>query len=265
MYPPCMPAVDHFPSTQGAWLSAHIDTIVRAKAADDPAPEGAIHADVQQARRALRDHLMNRYARALTAYVSGSHFRQLGEPDDLVGGFFVRVLEDDDFLLRWRQSGMPLRRWLMNAMSFHCRGIARDLARERGRSVGNPAQGSSTDGRLGLERLTEESKHDASRAFDRAWALALVNDAYAQVQQMLREEGRGQDDAVLRMHVMEGMTYEQVASALGLSRQDCFNAMRRIAARVRATLSELLLNEGVPKSAVDASIADVVRLFESRR
>ncbi|MBU3728254.1 MAG: hypothetical protein FGM37_03265 [Phycisphaerales bacterium] len=226
---------------------------------------GAVRADVSQARRALREHLMHRYAQALTAYVSASHFRQLGERDDLVGGFFARVLSDDEFILRWRQSGLPLRRWLMNGMSFHCRGIARDLARERGRTIGKSPSGDSIGGSIGLDELAEESRHEASRAFDRAWALALVNDAYARVQQMLRDEGRAEDDAVLRMHVMEGMTYEQVAGALGLSRQDCFNAMRRIAARVRATLGDLLLDEGVPKSALDTAIADVMRLIESRR
>jgi DNA-directed RNA polymerase specialized sigma24 family protein len=260
-----MPAVDHFPSTHGTWLSTHIDTIVRAELEDGRTTAGSARADVAQARRALRDHLMHRYAQALTAYVSASHFRQLGEPDDLVGGFFVRVLSDDDFMLRWRQSGLPLRRWLMNAMRFHCRGIARDVARERGRTHGGRTHADPVGGGLGLEQLTEESRHEASRAFDRAWALTLVNDAYARVQQMLREEGLVQDDAVLRMHVMESMTYEQVAGALGLSRQDCFNAMRRIAARVRAALSDLLLDEGVPKSAVDTAIADVMRLIESRR
>lgn len=260
-----MPAVDHFPSTQGTWLSAHIDTIMRAELADPGVATAPVPADLQHARRALREHLMQRYARALTAYVSGPDFRQLGEPDDLVGGFFARVLSEDDFLLRWRQSGLTLRRWLMNAMSFHCRGIARDRARERGRMFGKSPSGDSTGGSVGLEQLTEESRHEASRAFDRAWALALVNDAYARVQQMLRDEGRAEDDAVLRMHVMEGMTYDQVAGALGLSRQDCFNAMRRVAARVRATLSDVLLDEGVPKSAVDTAIADVMRLIESRR
>jgi DNA-directed RNA polymerase specialized sigma24 family protein len=258
-----MRAVDHFPSTQGTWISAHIDTIVRAELEDGSAPERARRADVENARRALREHLMNRYARALAAYVSGPDFRQLGEPDDLVGGFFARVLSDDDFFPRWRQSGLPLRRWLMNAMSFHCRGLARDRARERNRTLGNPTR--TDPGGANLELLTEESKHEASRAFDRAWALALVNEAYARVQQKLREEGRGEDDAVLRMHVMEGMTYEQIARALSLTRQDCFNAMRRVAARVRVTLGELLLDEGLPKSAVDSAIADIMRVIESGR
>lgn len=249
-----MPAVDHFPSTQGTWLSTHIDTIVRAELAHGGASEGTRHADVQHARRALREHLMQRYARALTAYVSGPDFRRLGEPDDLVGGLFARVLSDDEFILRWRQSGLPLRRWLMNAMSFHCRGIARDRARERARTADGRAQGRISDGGLPEDLEADAARTEASLAFDRAWALALLNEAYARLQDSLRKEGRATDDAVLRMHVMERMTYEQVADALGLSRQDCFNAMRRIAPRVRATLRELLRDEGVDESELGAQL-----------
>ena len=115
---------------------------------------------------------------------------------------------------------MPLRRWLMNAMSFHCRGLARDAARERAR-LQQPAAGDAVP--IGSIAAAEA---DAAEAFDRAWALAIVNQAYAQVQADLATHGRAIEDEVMRMHVIDGMPYEAVASALGIPRGDCFNAAR---------------------------------------
>ena len=254
-----MPAVDHFPSTHGTWITVQLDTIADAERDLDGASADAAQRreQVAQARRALREHLMNRYAGALAAYVSGPDFRQLGEPDDLVGGLFARALSDDTFLAKWRQSGMPLRRWLMNAMSFHCRGLIRDRMRERNRTSSATQPWESSESRS-LHSRAADSEHDAGRAFERAWALSLVNEAYARVQANLRAEGRDQDDAVLRMHVMEGMTYDQVASALGMTRQDCFNAVRRITPRIRAVLHELLRDDGVPPQDIGAAIDQMI-------
>jgi DNA-directed RNA polymerase specialized sigma24 family protein len=254
-----MPGVDHFPSTHGTWITVQLDTIADAERdVDAGAPGVAVRREqVAQVRRALREHLMMRYAKALTAYVSGPDFRQLGEPDDLVGGFFARALSQDDFLARWRQSGMPLRRWLMNAMSFHCRGLVRDRMRERSRNAGAPPRGVAP-GQAGLHSIAADSEHEATRAFERAWALSLVNEAYARVQASLCAEGREQDDSVLRMHVMEGMTYDQVASALGMTRQECFNAVRRITPRIRSVLHGLLRDDGVPPQDIGAAIDQMI-------
>lgn len=253
-----MPGVDHFPSTHGTWIGVRLDTIAEAERGPDDG--GTRHTQAAQMRRELREHLMTRYARALTAYVSGADFSRIGEPDDLVGGFFARVLPQEDFLERWRKSGMPLRRWLMNAMSFHCRGLMRNQARERDRTeplddliapidgVARPQHAAGPDG-------------EAERAFERAWALSIVNEAYARVQQSLHGEGRMQDDAILRMHVLDGMTYEHIAQAMGLSRQDCFNAVRRIMPRVRAALRDLLSAEGIPEPDMPATLQHLMRLL----
>ncbi|MFM8817895.1 MAG: hypothetical protein ACKOHI_08525, partial [Phycisphaerales bacterium] len=55
------------------------------------------------------------------------------ERDELVSGFYAGPMADPTFFRRWRTSGMPLRRWLMNAMSVHCRSVRRDAQRERER------------------------------------------------------------------------------------------------------------------------------------
>jgi DNA-directed RNA polymerase specialized sigma24 family protein len=244
--------VDHFPSTHATWLDAQL-TIAedgdRAVADGDAA--GAERAAA--ARDAIRRHAMERYAVPLGAYVSATGLRASGERDELVSGFFAGPMADDAFFRRWRASGMPLRRWLMNAMSFHCRSVRRDAARERGREAG----GGAAD-----HAMQSAVESDAAMAFDRAWALSIVNEAYARVQDELASSGRGGEDEVLRMHVIDGVPYEDVARALGMSRAECFNAVRRTAARIREAVRDLLREEGVSNSDLDAALAEVMRLVE---
>ena len=243
---------DYFPSTHATWIDAQL-TIAedgeRAAVAGDLAGIPRAHG----ARAALRRHVMERYTQALSAYVSASGLRDSGERDELVSGFYVGPMADDAFFARWRGSGMPLRRWLMNAMSFHCRGVRRDVTRERGRM--------SNDGPTEL-RAAETASQDAAAAFDRAWALAIVNESYARVQAELVDRGREHDDAILRMHLIDGMPYEDVARAIGLSRTECFNATRRVAAAVRESVKEILREEGVPNSELEQAVAEVLRLVD---
>jgi len=250
--------VDHFPSTHATWIDAQL-TI--AEDGDRAAGSGDAvgRARAEDARNALRRHVMERYTTALGAYVSATGLRSAGERDELVSGFYVGPLTDERFFARWRQSGMPLRRWLMNAMSFHCRGIARNAARERARTEDAVSPG--WPGAVGMHTVPA-SEGDAADAFDRAWALALVNEAYARVQAELAGSGRSVEDEVMRMHVIEGMPYDAVANALGLTRADCFNAARRVTARVREAVRELLREEGVPNSGLDAGVREVLRLVE---
>lgn len=243
---------DVFPSTHATWIDAQLtiaEDADRAAAAGDPSAAGR----AESARDALRRHVMRRYADALAAYVSTPSVRQLAERDDLVSGFFARVLPDPGFFLRWKSSGMPLRRWLMNAMAFHCRGVARDRQRERGRSAGVDA--------TAIEALGSGDS-DAAAAFDRAWALALANEAYAQVQADLSARGRSDDDAVFRMHVVDGRTYAQVAAATGRSEAECLNAVRRVSAALRTAVKGLLAEEGVPSSGLKAAIDEVLAIME---
>ena len=245
-----MPAhVDHFPSTHATWIDAQL-TIAEDGDRAAGAGDSASAARASNARDALRRHVMERYMDALGAYVSASGLRASGERDELVSGFFAGPLADPAFFVRWRTSGMQLRRWLMNAMSFHCRGVRRDEARRRERTAPDPVER--------LDDRQDAAEATAAEAFDRAWALSIVNEAYARVQDELA--GAGREDDVLRMHLVDGMPYDDIARALGTSRAECFNAARRVAARVRAAVQDLLREEGVPNSGLDAAVAELMRL-----
>ena len=82
---------------------------------------------------------MDRYAGPLAVFVRGSSLARLGEPAEIVNGFFASRLSDAEFLRAWDRSGMRLRRWLMNGILFYGQGLARDGARANGRSAMLPA------------------------------------------------------------------------------------------------------------------------------
>ena len=244
---------DHFPSTHATWIEAQL-TIAEGGDRAAAAGDAGGRARAESARDALRRHVMGRYAAALTAYVSTPQLRRVGERDELVSGFFARTMSDPNFLPRWRASGLPLRRWLMNAMAFHCRGVVRDRQREEGRGATGDA--------VALAEQLAGGEPDPADAFDRAWALALANEAYAQVQAELAARGRGEDDAVFRMHVVDGLAYAQVAERTGRTEAECLNAVRRVAGALRAAVRELLREEGVPASGLEAAVDEVLAIME---
>ena len=248
-----MPAVDHFPSTHGTWLEERLTLI------DEAAP-AALAGDAAALRRRngaldeLRQHIMRRYTPALTAYVSAPALRSIALPEELVSGFYAKAMGDTSFLQRWRQSGLSLRRWLMNAISFHCMSVRRDSHRDARRA------GESIDYVSG--GLIDDAP-DAVRAFDRAWALSLANEAYANVQQSLSAADRGDDDRIFRMHVVDGLTYAAIGQQLGISQADALAAVRRVTQALRTEITALLWAEGVPSSQLEPVLTEILGLVDS--
>ena len=240
-----MPPVDHFPSTHATWIDAQLTL---AEGADPRVATSAV--------QSLRSHVMERYHRPLCAYVHTGAFARLGEPEDLVAGFFAKHLQSLDFMIRWRTSGMPLRRWMMNAASFHCRGLARDRARAAGREMLDPA------GADGLLDALPSAEPAAERAFDRAWAVTLANEAHVIAQTDADDRGRPDDYVVFRMHVVERMEYDAIAAALGITPSQAKHAAARVGDRMRGAVRELLRAEGVRVEELDAEVDKLMRLIE---
>ena len=239
--PSAMPPVDHFPSTHATWIDAQLTIIDGA----DGAPAG------MTAHRALARYLMERYREPLRAYVVGSALRELGEPDELVSGFFAHLLGTPDSMMRWRTSGLQLRRWLMHGMAFHGRTLRKDAARNRERG--------SLDA-LAAAGAEPQDDHDGVHAFDRAWALALVNEAHRIAHEECVQRGLLDEYEVFRLHVSEGLPYAVIAPRTGRTEQQCANATRKLGGMLREAVRELLRGEGVPGGELDAMVAEVQRL-----
>lgn len=234
-----MPTVDHFPSTHGTWIEGQLERI-------------AAHAgqqSVSDATAALRKHLMERYYEPLCVYVRAQPLIALGEPADIVGDFFARDVDAVSFLARWRQSGMPLRRWMMNAMALHCRSLARDAGREARRH----------DRAVDVGAVAESGSR-AERAFDRAWALAIAGRAFHIAQADAESRARPLDVLAFRLHTIDGLGHESIARQLGITESQSSNACRRISARMREAIADLLRQDGVPPAQLDAAVGEVLAL-----
>jgi hypothetical protein len=234
--------VDHFPSTHATWIDAQLTIVERA----------GVHTEHgQSAQHALRQYLMQRYHSALRAYVTRSSLRSITEPDDLIGGFFAERACKSDFLNSWRQSGLPLRRWMMTGINLYGKSIIRNQTRDRLRSADN----------IDLENggLTDESS--AEQAFERAWALAVLNAALLRVHADLAAASRLEDFWIFRRRVIQGESYDSIAPSVGRSPQQCAGATRLVTDRLREALRSALSEEGVSDRDIGVSITDVYRAF----
>ena len=235
-----------FPTTHATWL----ETIL----IDDRGMSDTQRADVASAAKhghnaaKARLHVMERYAAPLEVFVKGSSLARLGEPAELVHGFFAARLSDANYLRAWPRSGMRFRRWLMNGMLFYGQGIARDRARAAARGATVAAE------ELDLRTSTASA---AEEDFERAWALTVVREATARVEAALLDEGRADEFEIFRRHAIDGQPYAAFAGEVGRTPQQCAGATRLVAQRVRAALAEVLREEGVPEADLDDEIARV--------
>ncbi len=232
-----------FPTTHATELRTLVDAALAC---------AGIDARVDLARRTL----MERYAEPLAVFVRGSSLARLGEPAEVVNGYFVARLSDSasvvDFLSRWARSGMRLRRWMMNGILFYGQGLARDRARwmQRNQHVEGP----------GLE-LREGPSATGEDDFERAWALAVVREATARAEQALLDEGRSDDFEIFRRHAIDGQPYAAFAAEVERTAQQCAGATRLVAQRVRAALADLLREEGLDEPEIDGEIARIQRVL----
>ena len=215
--------IDHFPTTQQTWIF-------------DRLAEGA------GGGAALREHVMERYREPLLVYVRGSTLRALGEPDELVHGFFAHFLAHHDSLVRWAESGTRLRRWMMNGLVLHARGLRRDAARNRETgSIESIAARASCEPR-------------AQDAFEASWARSLLADAATAVQSELVSEDRVNAWDVFAQHIIDGRAYADCCPPLGYTVDEGRTVTRMVSIRIRRTLRELLLQEGTPEVEIAAEL-----------
>lgn len=238
--------IDHFPSTHATWIAERVTLSVDA----DIAP-----AIAQAARAELNAHVMSRYFEPLRAYVQGGGWRGFGESADLVNGFFASRLDKPDYLLQWRESGLPLRRWLMNGLLLHlherARAERRMLRRAEPRDPGL------------LERVAGAMDHapEAERAMDRAWAEAVVQAAVRDTVQALEQSGRAQAWDTFRRHFVEGAAYDAIARETGVSVKELKAHAKLVQRWLRAGIERVLQQDGVAAEAIEAETDRLVSML----
>ena len=210
-----------FPQTRRTWMGKLLD-------------EG----DLATARR----HIMGVYERPLRIYCQGCSLSWVGDPQDLVAGFFADRLSRPAFLQRWLESGRALRFWLIVGFKHYMLEEARRRNREhqQGFDVELDAEGSVPD-----------------REFDRACAVQLVHQALEKAAAECQSDGLGEHWDIFCLYHIRDTPLDRIAADKGVSAARAAVMKRSAVNRFRATLRELISWNGADDALIDAEIRDL--------
>lgn len=215
---------DVFPQTQNTWI-------------DQKLGQG------QNGRLEVNHHVMSLYAWPLRVYFLGTADRWLGEPEDVVQGFFASRLGRNVFFDDWRKSGLRLRRWLMNGFCFYLK----ELKRERRNDRRNEE----------LSREPEETE-DLDRRIDRAFAVAVVQRAFAVTRKLCEEGGFSDHWKIFVAHYYQGKEYRDIVADFNVDTVRAATMARTVGSKFRKALRNLLVRDGATEAEVNQELATLL-------
>lgn len=180
-------------------------------------------------RQEVNRHVMAVYQWPLTVYFMGTRDRYLGEPADVVQGFFASRLSKGDFFAQWRSSGMKLRQWLINAFCFYLKEVKRSKRRDA--------------------RQVQQDEQDQGPAapqaneFDRAYVVSLVREALKKTQEICERENLLTHWEVFVRHYYQGQAYTDFAEELGVDPARCAVMSRTARTKFQNTLRQMLTRD----------------------
>lgn len=201
---------DVFPATMLSWIDARLR-------------------DGADGRQDVNRHIMTVYAFPLRVYFMGTRDRWLGEPEDVVQGFFASRLSKEDFLAQWRASSLKLRQWLINAFCFYLK----EMHRARRRDARNVAQ---------AEEPAVEPAHAA--AFDRAYVVSVVREALKKAQEQCEAEKLRAHWEIFVRHYYQGQAYADFARDYGVDAPRAAVMARTARTKFQGALRSLLSRDG---------------------
>jgi RNA polymerase sigma-70 factor (ECF subfamily) len=219
-------------------------------------------ADSERAREALAG-LCQAYWYPLYAYV-----RRFGvgaaEAEDVVQGFFARLIETRDLSKVTREGG-SFRSFLRVAIRNH---LANERDRERAAKRGGGRVRLAIDAPEAERRLAVEPAQEktAEAAFDRAWALELMAACLSGLRAEYEESGRGAVFAALCAHLQAGATPEPIAAIaerLALSEVAVRVALHRLRERFRRRLEAEVASTLHDAGEVGSELAELLRALRS--
>jgi len=222
---------DVFPRTLNTW----IDLKLRAG---------------ESGRAELNHYIMLVYADPLRVYCLGSSARELGEAEDLVQGFFADRLGRAAYFDGWRESGLRLRRWLMNGFGFYLKELRRERRRQ---NQSHP-----------LEEAEEPSDGGSSQAveseMDRAFAVSVVRQALEETRKACESKGQSKHWNIFYRHYYEGRAYAELTPELGLAPAQAAEMARTAAVKFKGALRDILASDGALESEIDAEIDSLLAI-----
>ncbi|MAT80178.1 MAG: hypothetical protein CMJ29_07530 [Phycisphaerae bacterium] len=219
-----------FPATQMTWITARLD-------------EG------EQGRRVVAHHLMEVYAEPLRIYLLGSSFRNAGEPEEIINGFFANRLSRNDYLEGWRTSDKRLRRWLINGLIFY---IKEEFRRQKRSGAGLSEEAEAN--------LQDPADH--YRAFDQAWAASIVRHAMSEAAARCKEENLESHWDIFVRHHIQQQPYAVCCQDHGVDAARAAVMARTAASRFRDAVRAHLSMDGAEEGRIDDELADLRSLLQ---
>jgi len=216
---------EQFPTTLNTWLDRQL-------------------ADSDHGRARINRHVMEMYAWPLTVYFRGTRDRWLGEPEEIVQGFLADRLDRPTFFSDWQNSGLRLRRWLMNAFCFYLAEQKRKQRRD-GQSESLPEDAATDDG-------------DPHSEMDRAFIVSVVRQALRDTQRKCSEKGLDDHMQIFVRHYYDGQPYQSIASDFGVAPPRAAVMARSAARNFKAALRDLLSCDGAASGEIDAEIESLL-------
>lgn len=207
------------------------------------------------ARAALAD-LCRAYWFPVYAYVRRrGHAHHAAQ--DLTQAFFARLVEKNDLAAADRTRGR-FRSFLLAACQ-HFLANEHDRATAKKRGGGRhpfPLDFADADGRFGREPATDDTPE---RAFERRWALELLEQAVTELRREYAESGRGRLFDALKGVLTGGADapYAALAADLGLTEGAVKVAAHRLRQRYRDRLREAIARTVADPAEVDDEIRDL--------
>lgn len=218
---------DAFPTTMHTWIDRQL-------------------ADADGGRAKLNRHVMDVYAWPLAVYFMGTRDRRLGEPEEIVQGFFADRLDKPDFFAGWRASGLRLRRWLMNAFCFYLSEMRR--RNQRDQHVDEPDAGVVADA--------------AEAEMDRAFVVAVVRRAMSVAQESCINAGLEEHWRVFVLHHYAGQAYQTIANDLNITPARAAVMARTAGRKFKGALRELLNRDGAAEGGIDDEIQSLLEVTQ---
>ncbi len=201
-------------------------------------------------RHNVNRHVMETYAWPLQVYFLGTNMRWLGEPDEIINGFFASRLPRDDFFDMWQASGMRLRRWLMNALCLYLKEVRKKRLRN--------APGG---GAVGAEQEAVTFSGDPDAAVDRAAAIVFVQRAMAAAQQACDKKNMAAHWQMFLRHHVDGRDFRALAKEFGVDEARAAVMSRSAERNFKNALTDVLLKDGVAPEHHNVEINHLVEVM----
>jgi RNA polymerase sigma-70 factor (ECF subfamily) len=184
------------------------------------------------------------------------------DAQDLVQEFFVRLLQKDYLEAVERERGR-FRTFLILALK---RFLANEWDRSRAQKRGGGQIPLPLDPELVETRYQEEASVEmaADLAFDRHWAVTLLDQALARVRDEHQQQGKGAEFEVFRQFLTVGqepIAYGEVAVQLGQSEAAVKMAVHRLRRRYRAVFREAIAQTVATPAEVDEEIRHLLQVL----